>query len=127
MGPSREGYLTGKLDARARSTRIPTFDRVPALHPDPLRHMPVVDLLRRFGGEEERNSCPIALAWLLAQNRSSSHPRHPQHRSPQRNLGALTVQLTPAELQQIETEFSTITVHGERMDEANMQLVDQTV
>jgi hypothetical protein len=43
------------------------------------------------------------------------------------NLGALTVQLRPAELQEIETGFSTFTVHGERMDEANMQLVDQTV
>ena len=40
------------------------------------------------------------------------------------NLGALTVQLTPTDLQEINTDFSTITVHGERMDPGNMQRVE---
>jgi aryl-alcohol dehydrogenase-like predicted oxidoreductase len=43
------------------------------------------------------------------------------------NLGAINVQLTPAELREIESAFSTITVHGERMSAKHMQQIDQTV
>ena len=90
--------------------------------------MPVVDLLKRFAEKKNATPAQIALAWLLAQKPfivPIPGTRNIDHLN--ENLGALTVELTPAELQQIETEFSTITVHGERMDEANMQLVDQTV
>ena len=40
------------------------------------------------------------------------------------NLGALDVDLTAAEVQQISTESAALTVHGERMDAANMALVE---
>jgi hypothetical protein len=40
------------------------------------------------------------------------------------NLGALTVELTPAEVGQISAESAAITVQGERMDDTNMQLVE---
>ncbi|CCV04206.1 hypothetical protein MESS2_1230007 [Mesorhizobium metallidurans STM 2683] len=43
------------------------------------------------------------------------------------NLGALNVELTSADLGEIETAFSTITIHGGRMNDAQMELVDQTV
>jgi hypothetical protein len=43
------------------------------------------------------------------------------------NLGAINVQLTPADLREIETAFSGITVHGGRMNEEQMRYVDQTV
>ena len=43
------------------------------------------------------------------------------------NLGAINVQLTPADLREIQTAFSEITVHGGRMNEMQMQIVDQTL
>ena len=43
------------------------------------------------------------------------------------NLGAINVQLTPADLSKIEPDFSRITVHGGRMNEEQMKVVDQTV
>ena len=127
-GPVGEAYLTGKLDARARfDPKTDLRSKFPRFTPEALAaNMPVVDLLRRSAEKKNATPAQIALAWLLAQKpfivpipgtRSIDHLNE--------NLGALTVQLTPAELQQIETEFSTITVHGERMDEANMELVDQ--
>ena len=90
--------------------------------------MPIVDLLTRVAATKNATPAQIALAWLLAKKPfivSIPGTRNIDYLS--ENLGALTVELTPAELHQIETEFSTITVHGERMDEANMALVDQTV
>jgi hypothetical protein len=41
-------------------------------------------------------------------------------------LAAVDVQLTPADLREIETVLSTIKVHGGRMNEEQMRQVDQT-
>ncbi len=43
------------------------------------------------------------------------------------NLGALNVQLTAADLSELETEFAKLKVHGGRMNEMQMKAVDQTV
>jgi aryl-alcohol dehydrogenase-like predicted oxidoreductase len=43
------------------------------------------------------------------------------------NLEALNVQLTPADLSELETEFAKLKVHGGRMNEMQMKVVDQTV
>jgi diketogulonate reductase-like aldo/keto reductase len=43
------------------------------------------------------------------------------------NLGAINVQLTPADLREIDTALSKIEVHGGRMGEKYMRDVDQTV
>jgi aryl-alcohol dehydrogenase-like predicted oxidoreductase len=40
------------------------------------------------------------------------------------NLGALDVELTPAEVQQIRNESDALQVYGERMDAGNMALVE---
>ena len=37
------------------------------------------------------------------------------------NLGAVHVQLTPADLREMQTARAKITVHGERMSEQHMQ------
>ena len=69
----------------------------------------------------------ISLAWLLAQKpfivpipgtRSVDHLHE--------NLRAIDVQLTPADLREIETALSKIEVHGGRMNEERMKVVDQT-
>jgi aryl-alcohol dehydrogenase-like predicted oxidoreductase len=69
----------------------------------------------------------VALAWLLAQKpfvvpipgtRNIGHLDE--------NLGALNVQLTAEDLREIERGLSTITVHAGRMNEMQMELVDQT-
>jgi aryl-alcohol dehydrogenase-like predicted oxidoreductase len=42
------------------------------------------------------------------------------------NLGAINIQLTPADLREIDTETSKLKVHGGRMNEEQMKVVDQT-
>jgi hypothetical protein len=42
-------------------------------------------------------------------------------------LGAVDVQLTPSDFSEIEAALSGITVHGGRMNEEQMRVVDQTV
>ena len=126
-GPLGEGYLTGKIDARTRFD--PTTDvraGFPRLSPENLQaNRPFVDLLSRVAETKNATPAQIALAWLLAQ-RPFIVPipgtRNIDHLN--ENLGALDVDLTAAEVQQISIESAALTVYGERMDAANMALVE---
>ena len=128
-GPVGMGYLTGNIDARTKfdpKTDLRSgFDR---FSPENLAaNTPIVDLLKRFAEKENATPAQVALAWLLAQKpwivpipgtRNIDHLHE--------NLGAINVQLTPADLREIDTAFSQIKVHGGRMNEEQRKVVDQT-
>jgi aryl-alcohol dehydrogenase-like predicted oxidoreductase len=91
-------------------------------------NMPVVELLKRFAQMKDATPSQVALAWLMAQKPfivSIPGTRNTEHLN--ENLGALNVQLTPADLSELETEFAKLQVHGGRMNEMQMKVVDQTV
>jgi aryl-alcohol dehydrogenase-like predicted oxidoreductase len=128
-GPVGLGYLTGKMDARTKFDPKTDFrPEFPRFAPEALAaNMPVVVLLRRFAEKKNATPAQIALAWLLAQKPwiiPIPGTRNIDHLN--ENLGAIDVQLTSADLREIETTFSKITVHGERMSERHMQQIDQT-
>ena len=128
-GPVGMGYLTGKIDAATKldpKTDLRSgFDR---FSPENLAaNKPVVDLLKRFAEKKKATPAEIALAWLLAQKPwivPIPGTRNMDHLN--ENLGAIHVQLTPADLREIETEFSKVKVNGGRMNEMQMQAVDHT-
>jgi aryl-alcohol dehydrogenase-like predicted oxidoreductase len=129
-GPVGMGYLTGKMNANTKldpkTDLRATFDRFsPA---NMAANMPIVDLLKRFAQKKNATPSQIALAWLMAQKRfivAIPGTRNMDHLN--ENLGALIVQLTPADLNELETEFAKLKVHGGRMNEMQMKVVDQTV
>jgi aryl-alcohol dehydrogenase-like predicted oxidoreductase len=88
---------------------------------------PIVDLLKQIAEMKNATAAQISLSWLLAQKPwivpipGTSKIDHLNE-----NLGAINVQLTPADLREIETALSEITVHGGRMNEEQMKVVDQT-
>ncbi|HXP44353.1 MAG TPA: aldo/keto reductase [Candidatus Acidoferrales bacterium] len=128
-GPMGQGYLVMKIDAHTRfdspkdvRSEFPRFssENIAA-------NMPMVDFLRQFSKKKNATPAQISLAWLLAQKpfivpipgtRSADHLHE--------NLRAIDVQLTPADLREIETALSKIEVHGGRMNEERMKVVDQT-
>jgi aryl-alcohol dehydrogenase-like predicted oxidoreductase len=127
-GPVGMGYLTGQIDARKKfdpKTDLRSgFDRFSS--ENLAANAPIVDALRRFADKKYTTPAQIALAWLLAQKpfivpipgtRNINHLNE--------NLGAINVQLTPADLREIETVFSQIKVYGGRMNEMQMQVVEQ--
>ena len=129
-GPLGMGYLTGKIDTRTKfDSKTDLRSEFERFSPENLAaNMPVVDLLRRFAKKKNATPAQIALAWLLAQKPSIvpiPGTRNIDHLN--ENLGAINVQLTLADLSEIETAFSKIKVHGGRMSEKHMQQVDQTV
>ena len=74
---------------------------------------------------ENATPAQIAVAWLLAQKPfivPIPGTRNVEHLN--ENMGALDINLTPAEVQQISTESGSLQVYGERMDADNMALVE---
>jgi aryl-alcohol dehydrogenase-like predicted oxidoreductase len=91
-------------------------------------NLPIVDLLKRFGARKNATPAQVALAWLMARKpfivpipgtRNTAHL--------QENLGALDVLLTPGDLSELDAEFSKLRVHGGRMNEMQMQVVERAV
>jgi aryl-alcohol dehydrogenase-like predicted oxidoreductase len=77
---------------------------------------------------ERKRATPaqIALAWLLAQKPwvvPIPGTRRTDHL--EENLGAIQVELTPAELQEMEAKLANIKVHGGRMSAKYMVEVEQ--
>jgi len=127
--PLGEGYLTGKMNGTTRFDPKTDFRfEFPRFSPQNLAaNMPVVELLRRVAEKKNATPAQIALAWLLAQKpwivpipgtRDVDHLKE--------NAGAIDVQLSAADLGEIESAFSKITVHGERMSEQHMRQIDRS-
>jgi aryl-alcohol dehydrogenase-like predicted oxidoreductase len=128
-GPMGQGYLTVKIDAQTKfDPQMDVRSEFPRFSSESIAaNMPIVDFLRQFSEKKNATPAQISLAWLLAQKpfivpipgtRSTDHLHE--------NLRAVDVLLTPADLREIETALSKITVHGGRMNEERMMAVDQT-
>lgn len=129
-GPVGLGYLTGKIDARTKfDPKTDLRSEFSRFTPEALAaNTPVDDFLKRFAEKKNATPAQIALAWLLAQKPwivPIPGTRNIDHLN--ENLGAINVQLTPADLREIETAFSNIKVHGGRMSDKYMREVDQTM
>jgi aryl-alcohol dehydrogenase-like predicted oxidoreductase len=125
--PVGQGYLTGAIDA---STRFdPTADfraTFPRLSPENrARNLPVVRLLQEVARRKGTTPAAVSLAWLMSRKPwivPIPGTRRQDHLI--ENLGALELELDASDLQELETSFATMTVHGLRMDEENMRAID---
>ena len=126
--PLGQGFLTGKV-----GSTMP-FDRTsdlrasfPRFTPEARKaNQPVVDLLSAIAKRKKATPAQIALAWLLAQK--PWIVPIPGTRKLERmveNIGAAEVELTSADLREIESAFSKIPVHGARLSEDHMKLIDR--
>ena len=129
-GPLGQGFLPGTMDVNAQSTFDPKNDlraTFPRFSPMVMtNNQPIIELLRTFGAKKGAMPAQIALAWLMAQKpwivpipgtTKMDHLRE--------NVDAVKVQLTPADLREIETGLSRIEIYGGRMDARQMAQIGQ--
>jgi len=129
-GPMGLGFLTGTINA---STKLDPATDLRAgferFSPENLTaNKPIIDLLEMFAKKNNATPSQIALAWLMAQKPwivSIPGTRNTNHLD--ENLGAINIELTAAELLEINTAFASVKVQGGRMNEMQMKVVDQTV
>ncbi|MGA2091475.1 MAG: aldo/keto reductase, partial [Endomicrobiales bacterium] len=127
-GPVGMGYLTGKIDDRAKfDTKTDLRAQFDRFTPENLiANRPAVDFLIKFAQKKNATPAQIALAWLLAQKPwIVPIPGVRNIDDLNEDLGAINVQLTSADISLIEAAFSKIKVQGGRMSEKYMREVDQ--
>jgi aryl-alcohol dehydrogenase-like predicted oxidoreductase len=126
-GPVGMGYLPGKLKPTTtfdtKTDLRSGFDR---FTPENLAaNWPVIEILNSFASKKNATPAQLSLAWLLAQ-KSFIVPipgtRNMDHL--QENLGAINVQLTAANLAEMDAAFNKIQIHGGRMNVMQMKVVE---
>lgn len=128
--PLGAGFLTGTIDTTTKFDPAVDFRAgFPRFSKEFLKlNMPIVEWLTAYAATKGATPAQIALAWLLAKGphivpipgtRSQAHLLE--------NLGARRLQLTAADVQEIDTRLSRYPVFGDRMGKEHMSSIDYSV
>jgi aryl-alcohol dehydrogenase-like predicted oxidoreductase len=125
FSPLGKGFLTGKISEDTQFDKSDFRNVVPRFSPENRKaNQAVVDLIGRFAEQKKAAPAQIALAWLLAQKPwIVPIPGTTKLHRLEENIGAVDVELSPDDLQQLETAASKIPVQGERYPEEHQKLV----
>ena len=122
--PLGKGFLTGKIDETARFDSSDFRSTLPRFTPDALKaNQALIHLLAAIGERKHGTPAQIALAWLLAQKPwMVPIPGTTKLDRLDENIGAVSIELTPGDLREIEDAASQITVQGARYPERLEQM-----
>jgi aryl-alcohol dehydrogenase-like predicted oxidoreductase len=117
--PLGKGFLTGKIDENAKFDSSDFRSTLPRFTPEALKaNQALIDLLGRIAKRKNATSAQIALAWLLAQKPwIVPIPGTTKLNRLEENIGAVSIQLTPEDLRDIDAAASKIQVEGARYPE----------
>ncbi len=124
FSPLGKGFLTGKMDADTAFDRADFRNTVPRLSTENRNaNQPLVDLLTRFAKQKKATPAQIALAWLLAKKPwIVPIPGTTKLHRLEENLGAADVELTPEDVNAIESASGDIKFEGARYPEFHQQM-----
>ena len=122
--PLGKGFLTG---AMSKDTQLGEGDfrkGLPRFTPEAMeKNQALVDLLKRIATEKQATPAQIALAWLLAQRPwIVPIPGTTKLHRLEENLEAVELDLTAADLAEIDTEAAKVAVQGARLPEAVLKM-----
>jgi len=127
FSPLGKGFLTGKIDENTAFDSSDFRNSVPRFTPENRKaNQAVVDLVGRIATKKQATPAQIALAWVLTQKPwIVPIPGTTKLHRLEENLGAVAIELTPDDLQEIESATSQITVQGARYSESSQRAIDR--
>ncbi len=125
FSPLGRGFLTGKISEDTKFDKSDFRNNVPRFTPENRKaNQALVDLLGRFAQQRKATLAQVALAWLLAQKPwIVPIPGTTKLHRLEENLGAANLELSPADLHELETAASKIAVQGARYTEELQKMV----
>jgi len=122
--PLGQGFLTGKIDAATKFDSTDFRASFPRFTPEAREaNLALVELLNQIAKRKKATAAQIAIAWLLAQKPwIVPIPGTRKLERLEENIGAVEVELTPADLSEIDTAASKITIEGARLPEAILRM-----
>ena len=117
--PLGKGFLTGKIDENATFDSSDFRSTLPRFTPEALKaNQALINLLGSIAEKKNATPAQIALAWLLAQKPwIVPIPGTTKLHRLEENIGAVSVELTPDDLRDIDIAASKIAVQGARYPE----------
>ena len=122
--PLGKGFLTGAMNENTKLESTDFRSTLPRFTPEAMKaNQALIDLLGSIAQRKKATPAQIALAWLLAQKPwIVPIPGTTKLNRLDENIGAVTVELTPADLREIESAAANITVQGARYPEKLEQM-----
>jgi aryl-alcohol dehydrogenase-like predicted oxidoreductase len=116
FSPLGKGFLTGTIDEKTTFAKDDFRNIVPRFSPENRKVNEVlVELIESIAATRKATQAQIAIAWLLAQKPwIVPIPGTTKLHRLQENVGAVAVELTTVDLNQISDALATITVQGDR-------------
>jgi aryl-alcohol dehydrogenase-like predicted oxidoreductase len=117
--PLGKGFLTGKMDEKTELGKDDFRSTLPRFTPEARKaNLALVDLLGEIGRRMNATPAQIALGWLLAQKPwIVPIPGTTKLHRLEENIGAVAIELSADDLQQIEDAASKIKIEGARYPE----------
>ena len=127
FSPLGKGFLTGKIDETTTFDSTDFRNTVPRFAPENRKaNQAVVDLVSAIAARKGATPAQLALAWVLAQKPwIVPIPGTTKLHRLEENLGAVSVEITPDDLREIDDATSRITVHGHRYSESAQRMIDR--
>lgn len=124
FSPLGRGFLTGKIDADTKFVDGDFRNSLPRFTPEAIKaNQALIDLLKQIAAKKQATPAQIALAWLLAQKPwIVPIPGTKKLSRLEENIGSAEVELTSADLKEIEAAMAKIDVHGGRYPEKLEQM-----
>jgi aryl-alcohol dehydrogenase-like predicted oxidoreductase len=127
FSPLGRGFLTGKVTATTEFGEGDIRANLPRFERDALEaNLALVDLVTKVAERKNATVGQVALAWLLAQKPWITPI--PGTRSLERldeNLGSADLELTPEDLEELDTASASVRVQGDRYPEAMQRMIDR--
>jgi aryl-alcohol dehydrogenase-like predicted oxidoreductase len=119
FSPLGRGFLTGKMNENTTFDSSDFRNTLPRFTPEARKaNQALVELLGKIAKRRKATPAQIALAWLFAQKPwIVPIPGTTKLHRLEENIGAVSVELTPDDLREIESAASKIKVQGARYPE----------
>jgi len=120
FSPLGRGFLTGKMNENTKFDRSDFRNNLPRFTPDALKeNQALINILEKVAKQKNATTAQIALAWLLAQKPwIVPIPGTTKLSRLKENIGATAIELTSADLLEIEEASSKIHIQGDRYPES---------
>jgi aryl-alcohol dehydrogenase-like predicted oxidoreductase len=122
--PLGKGFLTGAMNENTKLDSTDFRSTLPRFTPEAMKtNQALIDLLGQIGQRKRATPAQVALAWLLAQKPwIVPIPGTTKLHRLDENIGAVSVELTPGDLREIDCVASKIMVQGARYPEKLEQM-----
>jgi len=127
FSPLGKGFLTGKINADTVFESNDFRNSVPRFDLENRKaNQPLVYLVTDIATQKQATPAQIALAWIFAQKPwIVPIPGTTKLERLNENIGSVSVELTPADLKQIEEAASKIILQGDRYQAAAQKMINR--